>query len=358
MKFKFKKNGFTIIELMIGITIGLLTLLVIVNTVIITDKQKKQTASSNDAQSGGQISSYYLNRDLRMAGYGLTGNNFNGCSLYGNAGAVSLVVSPVRITAGADDETSDEITLFYTNTDTTNTLTKLMENYNGTNDYIKVDNRYGFMAGDLVILYSSLVDSDSDGIVDCSLAEITSVPNDSSKKDFLYFQTGNYLNKRTGKTQPATYNLATGNGIAYATGAKVINLGDQPVSYTYKVVGTELKRINNFTSEEIVLADNVYLFKSYFIKDADGNFSADSLDQTNPALNDWQNIIGVKFSVVTKSATKDTDLISEITTIPATKLSDGSTSAAITKTLSGDDRYFRYKTFSTIVPLRNVLWKE
>lgn len=357
---KLKKNlGFTIIELMIGATIGLLILLVIVNTIISTNKQKKRTSSINDAQSGGQIANYFLNRDLRMAGYGLTQNNFSGCSLVGSNsnGALDFDLQPVFIDAGADINESDELTLFYSSSDTTTNSTKLMLNYDGATNSIKVDNRFGFMAGDLAVLFSPSKDIDSDGIADCALFEITGVPSATAEKDFLYFNTGNYTNKRKGQATTAQYNSASGTGISYNVGTRVINLGDNPVSVTYKVEDNELKRINNFTNEETVLADNVDTFKAYFVKDTDLNLVADQMDQTNPGINNWRQIIGVRFSVVTKSSTRDEDIQTQVTVVPATKLAVGET-AAVVKDISGDDRYYRFRTYGGIVPFRNVLWRQ
>jgi type IV pilus assembly protein PilW len=63
--------GFSLVELMVGMTIGLLATLVIMQVMSGFEIQKRVTTGSADAQTNGSIALYDLGRELKMAGYGL-----------------------------------------------------------------------------------------------------------------------------------------------------------------------------------------------------------------------------------------------------------------------------------------------
>jgi type IV pilus assembly protein PilW len=71
-----KQSGFSLIEIMIGMTIGLIVILVIMQTMSLFEGQRKTSSSAADMQSNGLLSLYSLEQDVRLAGYGLI-VNFN-----------------------------------------------------------------------------------------------------------------------------------------------------------------------------------------------------------------------------------------------------------------------------------------
>lgn len=74
--------GVTILELLIGMTIGLVASLVIVQVFAQSEAHRRSTSGAADAQQGGTLASWRLMRDLRMAGGGLQhGPTLWGCSL-------------------------------------------------------------------------------------------------------------------------------------------------------------------------------------------------------------------------------------------------------------------------------------
>ncbi len=79
-----KQSGFSLIEILIGMTIGLIVILVIMQTMSLFEGQRKTSSSTADMQSNGLLSLYSLEQDTRMAGYGLI-VNFN------NAGELPCV---------------------------------------------------------------------------------------------------------------------------------------------------------------------------------------------------------------------------------------------------------------------------
>ena len=63
--------GFGLVEIMVGLVIGLLTTLVIMQIFTSFEGQKRTTSGSADAQTNGAVALYSISRDVQMAGYGL-----------------------------------------------------------------------------------------------------------------------------------------------------------------------------------------------------------------------------------------------------------------------------------------------
>lgn len=69
------QRGFSLVELMIGLLIGLVATLAITRVFSQYEGQKRSIAGGADAQSSGLLAMYYLQRDLQNAGFGLPLNN-------------------------------------------------------------------------------------------------------------------------------------------------------------------------------------------------------------------------------------------------------------------------------------------
>ena len=65
------QQGFTLIELMIGLVLGLIASLAILTTISSFESQRNTTASGVDMQQNGLFSLYSIEQDIRMAGVGL-----------------------------------------------------------------------------------------------------------------------------------------------------------------------------------------------------------------------------------------------------------------------------------------------
>ncbi len=77
-----KQRGLTVIELMVGLTIGLLASVAIVQVFGRSESYRRSSQGAADAQQAGTLASWRLMRDLRMAGAGLQhGPTLWGCQL-------------------------------------------------------------------------------------------------------------------------------------------------------------------------------------------------------------------------------------------------------------------------------------
>ena len=65
-------RGVTLIEVLVGIAIGLIGMLVMFQVVSVWDARTRVSTSSGDAQMAGSLAMYNLERDLKLAGMGFS----------------------------------------------------------------------------------------------------------------------------------------------------------------------------------------------------------------------------------------------------------------------------------------------
>ena len=64
------QRGFSLVEIMVGVAIGLVGLLVIFKTVAIWDSHTRSATSGGDAQVAGTLAMFNIERDIKLAGMG------------------------------------------------------------------------------------------------------------------------------------------------------------------------------------------------------------------------------------------------------------------------------------------------
>lgn len=123
-----RRAGFGLVEIMVGLAIGMIATLVIVQVVSTFEGQKRSSSGSNEAQTNGSVALYTIQRQAEMAGFGLpiysdggtTPLNCDGPVVGGPlptlvdalSPAPGLGISPVTIVdGGAGQGASDTITL-------------------------------------------------------------------------------------------------------------------------------------------------------------------------------------------------------------------------------------------------------
>jgi type IV pilus assembly protein PilW len=87
------QSGMSLIELLVGILIGLIATLAISNLFSGFESRKRMISGSADAQSSGVLALYYIQRDAQNAGYGLP--------LY-NSGDPSPLLCPINTSINQD----------------------------------------------------------------------------------------------------------------------------------------------------------------------------------------------------------------------------------------------------------------
>ena len=101
--------GFSLVEVMVAMVIGLLGIIVMMQVFSAVEKQKRTTTGGDDAINSGSIALYGVERDIRQSGWGINALPLIGCSVSGLAVGVSIPLVPVTINSalitGQDDNT-------------------------------------------------------------------------------------------------------------------------------------------------------------------------------------------------------------------------------------------------------------
>lgn len=383
-------RGFTLVELMVGVMIGLIGTVVIFQVFAVSEAQKRTTTGSSDAQQNGVFGLFQIERDVRMAGYGINHVPLLGCTINGwyepGGASFQFKLVPVEIINGAGGA-PDRIRLAFGNSDLYMAPAKLTQTMPSPSAVYKVDNRFGFNPGDLIVA--------AEAGQPCTLAQATEIPGNPGNSDNVVHNSGNYKNQE-GANVPADYNRPGGlpapNNISYNawnpasnTGGRLYNLGAAPTVITYTVQNNQLVAINELTpgiaGQTLQLADGVVQLQAQYGYDGNSDGQVSSTAVVNDTLvpgntdqwanvmpvaatgADWAKVIAVRLVVTARSMTPErpnpaTGNCEATTVLP--KWVTPSPPAGLDIDVSLADaanwRCYRYRTFEVMVPLRNMVW--
>ncbi|MGH6611795.1 MAG: PilW family protein, partial [Burkholderiaceae bacterium] len=115
-------RGMTLVELLISMVISLVVTLAAYQTFAASEGYRRAATGGGDATFSGSIAMYAMQRDLRMAGYGINTQAVLGCRVLAYDEGVSPArefqfnLSPVVITQGPAGA-SDTLEITYSSTD-------------------------------------------------------------------------------------------------------------------------------------------------------------------------------------------------------------------------------------------------
>ena len=222
--------GFSLIELMVGMVIALIGVLVIFQVFAVSEKYKRTSTSGSDSQQNGSIGLFTIERDLRMAGYGLADTTLLGCTVraYNETRTpqdFTFTFRPLFITQGAGNnattgvgQASDSIEVSYGNSGMGMAYVDLTQNMPSPSSVYKVSNRYGFRKATSSSLPRRERTARSPRSPGC--LERPDRPTTPS--------TTAATTPAPAAPMPANYNKPRGLGISYTTNARVYNLGSCP----------------------------------------------------------------------------------------------------------------------------------
>jgi len=326
--------GFSLVELMVGIVVAMAAVIVVMQVFKVSEGQRRNTTGGDDAATTGAIALSLLQRDLRQAGQGILMPQMLDCQLdLGNGRSVAQLVpvniNPASIPAGDD------------NTDV------LLINYGSG---------WGAPEGGSIISQPGPAQYN------------TAAPQAYQVGDRLVatpaIRTAPCSLNLTGlAAAPAGNTITVGFGIAGASGGMLFNLGRAPRFIAYAVRSGRLTAcdflVQNCTQAApdnwTEIADNIVSLRAEYAIDTSptrtlvvgmyGQSPPTSLFL--PATCAWSRIIGVRLVLVARSRQGETADV-------AAPAPTWSSSASTPITLEDGWERFRYKTFETTVPLRNV----
>ena len=362
-----RARGFTLIELMVAVALGLLTTLVIAQVFLQSEGNKRTTTSGSDAQVTGALALYALQRDIQMAGYGLSAMpSAVGCPTTAQKGGATVLNSvplvPVSITFGASGA-SDTLTVLYGQGSDYSVPLKVSVDHAKTDVLFTVPSTWGVANGDMLLAVpAAWVPGGTDW---CTLFQATSSASDSTTQ--IQNANTSVWNQALSFIMPAT---------GYPAGSALLNLGSAPVRRVYSVnpLTWTLQGQELGVTEPRDLFPQIVLLKALYGKAAVANGPVVRYDTVAPLNSaDWRLVQGIRLLVVARSAQRE-DLnkpavtpnalvwdVGPLAAVTGSEACNGSSKCVALDVSPSDPtnwRHYRYKVFETVVPLRNTVWNQ
>lgn len=339
-----QQSGFSLVELMIGLVIGLLATLVVMRMFTVFETQRRTTIGAADAQTNGNIAFYTVARELQMAGFSSMPDKNTSMMKCAN---LSYKVSPAI--TGLDpvtlvDGPSDSVTIRYGSAATGGalvTVTKLP----GGNDMV-VKSNLGCKKGDIIYI------AQENG-ANCAMSQIQDIVEPTLVAPDAIIT--------------LTDNQAIATGVA-TVNSKIACLGPAWNEVRFSVVNGNLAQNGNPIVAEVVNIQAQYGVSA----SPSSNDVVSWVDPVgawaNPAVTDRNRIKAVRIAIVARNPQRDAQIVSQpcssLTAASPTGLCawDASTAAGGSpaplidlSVTDADWDHYRYQVFESVIPIRNVI---
>lgn len=355
-----RNQGFSLVEIMVGIAIGLLGVLIIMQVSVVFEGQKRTTTTGSDAQTNSISALYTIERDVRRAGYGFSIQGALGCTVrryYDGAEIANLSLAPVVIANGVNGG-ADSIRILASSKSNWSLPNRVTVEHPISVTSFFLNTTLGMAVGDLLIAYEP--------IKTCTLIQVTDVPTGNVQ---ISHQSTSPWNAVGGAIFPAG---------GYSVGALVLNLGAL-IDHTYSLQNgnlmlSEFNSASNTSTTRAITADIVNMKAQYgFDKragiqtspmvSADG-WSATMIDADDNGIvgdaGDIARVVAVRMVVVARSPLMEKQNASGACDITANSPTWVGGAIDVSKNPDGSAnanwKCYRYKTFENVIPLRNLLW--
>jgi type IV pilus assembly protein PilW len=383
-----KAGGFSLVELMVSVVIGMLALLFATRLLTGSEQNRQSAMGGSDSMQNGMLALFSISGDAGQAGFGLNSTLAIGCNtkFSDKGGGYTLAtasrnataiqpLAPVVIEPNAGG--ADKVT-FYSGTSVAGTpALRVLVSY-ASGSRIDVDRiPYGFDEHDVILV----VPEPAGG--DCALAELSEDPNHGPGAQYLV----------VGETNGSRFNTGDLGASFTGSASRVFNLGPaKALSFRTWSVADGFLRLSatniGSSAAASAVADNIVSLKAQYgfdtrVGDAFQpgaglqvkKWSSAMIDADGDAVTggpgDWQRIAAVRLAVVARSknperpaagkacsATPDADQpVAFDAKAPA---SVAAVPVTVNVAVAGDSvdwHCYRYRVFETIVPFRNASWR-
>lgn len=362
---KAHESGFSLIEVMVGMALGLATVVIIMQSLIAFEAQKKITIGGSDAHENGLFALHEMETEIHMAGAGLITAAGLSCSTmnwYYNGATGSSPIAPIIIQNGVGGK-PDSVLVSYSNSIFSSSPAMLLTEMPTSDASIGVDaiSMAGFMVNkDKMIIATP---SFSNGGVACSRLAYVDTTVSPSPGDLSLIN-----------PPPTTNIFPTASNGYNGFESFAINMGDF-IQSKYSISGTDIVVADDSIplSPKIPVSNNVVSIQAQYGVAPQNT----SLGSSSPAVNCWTDAAGatcspssgdwaapsstdimrikaVRLAIVARSSAKErvSGNCSTTTSAPLSWI------GGPTIDLSNDPDWkcYRYSVFQSIIPLRNVIW--
>ena len=372
-----RSHGLSLVEILVGVAIGLIGIVAIFQAIAVWSKHTATTSAGGDAQVAGTLALFNIERDLKQAGHGFgrAVTQVMGCTVAATdttpARAFNFGLRPVQIAASAGGA-PDQISVLYGDssfyveeggfTDATASTKKLRR-------------RGGFKPGDLAVV--AVNPGASAATANCQLVQIT---DDSDPDGYTVAHTTTPFTSFYAASSPAVTSRFNSGVAPGAAGGTMYNLGPQPRLDVWSIQNNRvLVRTDVIHATPAAqIAEGVINLKAEYGVDnnADGTISAAEWQTAAPA--DWRQLLAIRVAVLVRSRqferSRDTGSASGVSAVTPTAQRpyyfgdpvgrrflmtnvDGTPdSFTDTDGVPNNWRYYRYRVYERVIPLRNILW--
>ncbi len=388
-------SGFSLVELMVAVVIGLIGTLVMFQVYATAEGQKRTTVSGGDATQNGAIALFSIERDVRNAGHAIDDLIPRGQPLYtwSNVNGVlpRTLFRPILITPGAD---SDSIEVNYSTNGGLTVPNAISGNWgSGVSPIpnLTVISVSGLANGDHIAICPNPI-ADPNSV--CLQAEVTAVAPGGVIS--VAAPPTNYINQNN-VAQTAEDNPAAGFGAVLGASvaadglvlpvtfvgdgtldnAVLFNLGDL-VTRIYSVQNNQLRLTDAGVPSNF--ADGIIAIRAQYGLDTNNDRSVDVwVNPRGAAINplasftpdhlsfligsnqqiatSWRMVLAARVAIVTRNSNLEKTVVESRSSIPLWTNPIGNATPGPSFTVpTGDGNRYRYQVFETIVPLRNMIW--
>ena len=338
------QSGFSLVELMVGLVIGLLATLVIMQTFTAFEGQKRTTSGTADAQTNGAIALSLIQRSVQMAGYGLPLPNADMQDNALRCAAIPNFVDPnngnttnlfpLLIQDGVGPNGSDSFTLRYSTTAMGAVPVQIINTVNaGAAAGMQVESNIGCQNGDIALIwnanscaFSKVVDANGSGNTATNISLDPSVlPAGAPLTNGANFAC-------MGNWQDYSFALNANNELTLNGNPIVSEVVNMQVQYGISAVANNNDVINWVDSGSAEVP-------------------------ANPNVNTRNRIKALRIAIVLRNGLPEKDVVTTAAPVAWTPL-NGSTAPTIDISGLPNWQNYRYRVYETIIPLRNILWSR
>lgn len=367
-----RQQGVTLIELMVGLVIGLFVTIVIAQVLVVAEGRRRTTATGADAQVNGALALYTLQRDIQMAGYGMTtGAQGIGCGIRAQRAGVNYTwtLAPVVITDGAAGA-PDSVLVMTSAKSNYSVPARVVVDHPRTAANFFLNSTVGIAEGDLMLAVPKTIDASNW----CSVFNVTATGAGGSGAGSGSGLGLNQIIHNSGSggewNQPGGSTIFPDAG--YPAGSYVVNLG-QFVTREYQISAGRALQLSTFdTAGAATTADDLYPqivnLQAFYGKDTDADGVVDTYDAVTPTTNaGWRQVLALRVAVVARSTQMEKDSVTTseprwdvgtAATVAGSAACGASRCVTIKVDALPDWQRYRYKVYDSLVPLRNMLWRS
>jgi len=371
-------SGFTLVEVLVAMVIGLLTVIVIGQVMSVSEARKRSTTTAADTTVNSALALYTVQRDVESAGYGLTTVlSALGCDIrmkFGSGAVQSFVLTPVTITDGAAGA-PDAVRVLASDKAGIALPTRVTVDHPATAANFFVESDVGIQDRDLMVAVPELPSASNW----CSLFQVTDTGGGGGGGGGLGQNQVLHSPGQSDWNHPGGQTIFPATG--YPAGSYLINVGGL-LDRTYSIAGGNLSlsqfdsAAGSASSQEIF--SQVVQLQAVYGKDTDGDCEVDAWNAVQPAnAVQWQQVRAVRLALVARSriaekaavTLKESDVPASArcnTAAPNPALvcwrPDASSAASgveIKLDANGSDwQRYRYRVFESTIPVRNLVWLQ